>query len=376
MSKKILFISEASVYKDKNGFFHSKSGGASYVHNMAKSFSKKGFNVVVFSLKEFEEQNDEEIIDGVLYIRRFSINRGSFLMVKYLFFAFKMAFSYDIVFYNQFLPHLLLALLFFKQNFVIFHDVYLNNKVWFNLFSKKKAYFASFLEYLQIKFASVFSKKILVVSESTKFKIFKYLNNKSKTKVIVVSNTINLKKYKTLKKENFLLFVARFVNYKRPIDAICVFKFLQNHHPDLKFKMVVTRKFDNVYLQIKQKINELSIKNLELLENLPEHSLLDLYSKALVLIHPSVVEGQGIVVLEALASGTPVSAYDLPAYNGILISGKNSELAKMNDLNALKKASLKILNNYSIYQKNTLITLSKFDMKTFDKSINDIIDYF
>ena len=103
MSKKILFISEASVYKDKNGFFHSKSGGASYVHNMAKSFSKKGFNVVVFSLKEFEEQNDEEIIDGVLYIRRFSINRGSFLMVKYLFFAFKMAFSYDIVFYNQFL---------------------------------------------------------------------------------------------------------------------------------------------------------------------------------------------------------------------------------------------------------------------------------
>jgi len=49
----------------------------------------------------------------------------------------------------------------------------------------------------------------------------------------------------------------------------------------------------------------------------------NLFAKAKIFVQPSYVEGQGIVVLEALASKAPVVAYDLPAYKGMLVNGEN-----------------------------------------------------
>jgi glycosyltransferase-like protein len=65
-------------------------------------------------------------------------------------------------------------------------------------------------------------------------------------------------------------------------------------------------------------------KDLFLLGPVSEAQLHALYQAADVFVFPSVKEGWGLVVLEALASGLPVLASDLPVFREYLTAGKNA----------------------------------------------------
>ena len=45
-------------------------------------------------------------------------------------------------------------------------------------------------------------------------------------------------------------------------------------------------------------------------------------------VHPSLVEAAPLALLEAMASGLPIVAFDLPYYRGYLQDGKNAMLCK------------------------------------------------
>lgn len=87
-------------------------------------------------------------------------------------------------------------------------------------------------------------------------------------------------------------------------------------------------------------------------EGLHNEEVLNLIRKAKILIQPSYIEGQGIVILEALASKVPVLAYDLPAYQGALLNGKNCELTEVGNLKQFCDGAVKIVKNYEFYRKN------------------------
>ena len=86
-----------------------------------------------------------------------------------------------------------------------------------------------------------------------------------------------------------------------------------------------------------------------------------------------VVEGQGIVVVEALVSGTPVAAYDLPAYKGVLVDGVNAGVAWNGDVEWLAKKCLEVLGNYDYYRKNSGVNLDEFSEENFEKSLSFIL---
>jgi glycosyltransferase-like protein len=69
-----------------------------------------------------------------------------------------------------------------------------------------------------------------------------------------------------------------------------------------------------------------------------DHELERLYRACDVLAFPSVKEGFGLVALEALASGLPLVASDLPAFAGFLRDGDNALLAPVGDAEALARA--------------------------------------
>ncbi len=62
-----------------------------------------------------------------------------------------------------------------------------------------------------------------------------------------------------------------------------------------------------------------------------------------------------------MACGTPVVAYDLPAYKGMLFSGVNGHVAKLGDVSELAgKASL-ALDNFKRLSREAIRTAKRFD---------------
>lgn len=75
-----------------------------------------------------------------------------------------------------------------------------------------------------------------------------------------------------------------------------------------------------------------------------------LYHAADALAFPSVKEGWGLVVLEALASGLPVLASDLPVFHEYLRSGENALLVDPLDEGALADGLLQLARESSLRQ--------------------------
>jgi glycosyltransferase involved in cell wall biosynthesis len=274
------------------------------------------------------------------------------------------------------LPHFLLPFLKGKKKLSIIHDVYLDNpKFWFKQFGYFKGLIGFFVEYLSLIFDRFFAEKVVVVSESTKEKVLRKFSG-IENKVFILRNSLNFSDYYESEKDNYLLFVGRFVSYKRPWDLISVLKFVNKKYPDIYAKFVVTRDFleqKKIFLDFCDKEN---VKNFELIYSCSAEKLKEVYSKAKILVHPSVVEGQSIVVLEAVSSVTPVCAYDLPAYKGMLFSGSNSELATVFDVEDLASKTMKILDNYEYYQNNTRKRLEDFSIEKFEALIKEMFGFF
>jgi glycosyltransferase involved in cell wall biosynthesis len=69
-----------------------------------------------------------------------------------------------------------------------------------------------------------------------------------------------------------------------------------------------------------------------------EHSMLPSYFKSAdICVFPSRQEGFGIVILEAMASGIPVIASNIPSFQEIISNGRDGRLFKPEDADALSK---------------------------------------
>jgi glycosyltransferase involved in cell wall biosynthesis len=377
--KKALLISESTVYKDGNGKIVARGGGEVYMHNLAKLLLKLGVEPTVFGIKEFGEQNSEKYIDGILYKRCEVRSRKSFSLFKYLFAGIRESKKYDFVFMNQFVPHLILPFIKRKKKIAIIHDVYKEEGLgfWINQYG----FFTGFIGWLVEKFQLFFDKKysdvIITVSEESKRKIISALGSKIARKIIV-SPSIVYKRDDLIgtKKENFILFIGRFVDYKHPEHVLHVLKKLKSFEGKFKAVFVAPRIVKKTLRFFEKTMKDLGIGNGDvfILQNCGNDDVAKLIAKAKLLVHPSCVEGQGIIMLEALSLGTPIIAYNLPAYEGMLLDGENCELVKKDDFGKLADSALKILNNYSKYQDNCYISLEEFSEEKALEILKGIIE--
>ncbi len=379
MTKKVLLISESSVYTDEKGDFIARGGGAACFHNIGKGLSDLGYDVSLYSLREFDVQKEQEVIDGVKYERKIVSSRSSLKLIAYLFESWKRARDYDYIFVNQFLPHLILMFLPKKFKVAVVHDVYTGTEgnFWVRQFGFFVGNFGRVVERLQLYFDKWFADKIMTVSKSSEEKIVSVLGKSVKGKIFINANSINFNDYKVdLEKDDYLLFVGRFVSYKHPEHLLYVINEVRKKFPEFKVVFVNTRDFVDVHKKFDEVKASLGLDDaaVEVKDFCGDDELKDLFSRAKVLVHPSHMEGQGIVILEALASGTPVAAYDLLAYNEMLDEGKNCELAEMGDVLGLSDACIQILSNYEYYKAQTCSTLGYFDFSAFRSRLEVMLD--
>ncbi len=89
-------------------------------------------------------------------------------------------------------------------------------------------------------------------------------------------------------------------NVRRVIDAFCETKFSE----DMRLKIIASSVQLKNQLDVFIKNN--NIENIEILTNVPEQEMPSLYSQARALIFPSLAEGFGFPIYEALSQGLPV----------------------------------------------------------------------
>jgi glycosyltransferase involved in cell wall biosynthesis len=164
-----------------------------------------------------------------------------------------------------------------------------------------------FPEYLSNK-KIIYNKKIMIskadriiaVSDNTKNDILKYYPEIDENKIDTIYHGMSYEILENQEKENYLLFTGHrsgYKNYKPFLTAIAPIL--------LKYDMnlICTGKhFDGNEKRI---INDLHIAEKTICKFVSDEELIDLYSRAVAFIFPSLYEGFGIPVLEAFATGCP-----------------------------------------------------------------------
>ncbi len=89
-------------------------------------------------------------------------------------------------------------------------------------------------------------------------------------------------------------------------------------------------------------------RDVVLLGTLSERDLGDWYGSADALVYPSLKEGFGLAVLEAMAAGLPVVASDLPVFREYLVDGRNALLPRVADPEALARAMDRVASDAAL----------------------------
>ncbi|QIW23735.1 glycosyltransferase family 1 protein [Sulfolobus sp. S-194] len=151
----------------------------------------------------------------------------------------------------------------------------------------------------------------------------------------------SLLKYRGRGKEDYVVFWSRLNQDKGFPELPDILKIINK---EVKTKLVVMGKFFDNYNKnlFFKKVKKYGI-NVDYLGFVPKEKLYDIASKAKVLIYPSHVDGFSLVVLEALALGIPVVAYDIPAISSVYGDLNQVKIVKEFDKESMAKEAIKII---------------------------------
>jgi glycosyltransferase involved in cell wall biosynthesis len=159
-------------------------------------------------------------------------------------------------------------------------------------------------------FLSLNWHKIITISESVKNRLIK--NGVKKENIEVIPCGVDLKYLQNIqaKKQNQLVTVSRLVKYKRVEWAIKAFKALNNQDPTLSLVIIGKGPEEK---NIKKTINKYKLDTkITLVKNANNNDVYKIIKSSKLLLHPSLIEGFGIVLVEAAALNTPFVASDIP----------------------------------------------------------------
>jgi len=140
----------------------------------------------------------------------------------------------------------------------------------------------------------------------------------------------------------FVFSVGKISPRKNLTTVIGAFRLLSSEIPELQLIIVGGDGWDCD--QIQENVNSLGLENrVHILGYVSDSLLRLLYRKALVFVYPSLFEGFGLPILEAMASGCPVitsKTSSLPE-----VAGDAAILIEPTDVESLKNGILEVYNN-------------------------------
>ena len=200
--------------------------------------------------------------------------------------------------------------------------------------------------------------KIMVDTESTRKVLINSYGIDSR-KIKTVPLLIDDDRFKSLNKKrikNSLFFVGRLEKRKGIDWLVETMPVVKKNIPDIK--LFIAGK-GNLEIQIKTFIKENNLENsIFLLGKITDKELIEWYNKVEVVVVPSIFEGFGLTVLEAMSCGTQVIASNTDGLKDVLSFCKMNLFKFKNSDDLLRAIKLnldkKYANKFKILLKNTI----------------------
>lgn len=202
----------------------------------------------------------------------------------------------------------------------------------------------------------------IAVSETTKMRLINLLKV-NPTKISVISNGVDLNKFNEVpvkKKYGRILYVGRLESHKCVDTLLLAYHQLKKGYQDIEL-ILIGKGPQKEYLQKLSK--KLDLKDITFQDPMPYDQLIATMKSSWILVLPSIREGQGIVLLEAMAAGTPPIAVKAEgsAVGDVIINNYNGLLVPQGEI---KNAMQKLLTNEDLYahlRKNGLEFVKDYD---------------
>ncbi len=349
---------------------HPYAGGAELVsHEHAKSWIKKGHSVTLFT-SYFKGAKQEEHLDDVKIIR----SGHAILMVQIRAFFWYLLINkerFDVV-VDEF--H---GLPFFTPIFVRSKKIAWIHEIAGNVWKY------NWLPFPINLIVSLFGPtcELLIFKLFYKNTPFLTFANSIKNDLIevgiagknikVINHGVNILKSKKNKNKTFtVIFLGVLARDKGIEDALLAVKLLKDKVKDLKF-WIIGKGEPSYTTYLKSKVSSLGIKNITYFWGFVDNrKKFDLLKKSSVLIHPSLREGWGLVVIEAAAMGTPTVGYNISGLKDSILNNKTGLLCRENNPKDLFKNIMLLYENDSLYKKLSSNCLSWSKNFSWDKSTN------
>jgi len=169
--------------------------------------------------------------------------------------------------------------------------------------------------------------------------------------------------------EKFILNVGTIEARKNLLNLVKVLKFI-----DDDISLVAIGRKTPYFIQVEKYIKENHLSHrVKFMHNIPFHDFPEIYSAASVFVYPSVFEGFGIPVLEALAVGTPVATSNISSMPEV---GGDAALYfdPLNIDNMATQINLLLHDNDTIaaLNENRRKQLEKFSIESIAENVNNI----
>jgi len=326
-----------------------KSGGAEIVTlEHARAWIKAGHKVTWFTSK-FPNSKIEETLDGISIVRG-----GNFITVFLLapFFYLFTKNKFDLVideihgipFFTPFYVR--------KPKIAFIHEV--AGEIWDYMFPFPFNKIGKLME--PLFFVPYKRIPFMTVSLSTANDLVKIGIKRKNIHVII--NGINIKTVKA-NKENAptFIFVSRVVKMKGVEDVLRSFFYILRELKDANLWIVGDG--DKKYIDdLKETIKSYSISSkVKFFGRVDENKKFELLKKAHILLHASVKEGWGLVVIEAASQATPSVVYNVGGLRDSVKNGKTGIVLSENSCKEMARQAIDLYGNkkkYEEFQKNGL----------------------
>ena len=339
---------------------HPKSGGAELVTmEHAKGWTRLGHRVTWLTAG-YEGARSQDTVDGIHFIRRF----GSLTIYLYApFFLLSESGKFDVIVDEVHgLPFF--STLFTRKPVVVFiHEI--AGDIWDYMYSFPINKIGKALEFLYFRIY----KRCLFWTDapSTIDELVKRGIKREQCQAIacpiIIDKHFRISKLVRKEKDPTYIFVSRVVRMKGIEEVIKAFSFIIRAESKSRL-WIVGGGEANYENELKHMIQDYGGENqVTFYGQVSEPEKLTLMARAHILLHASVKEGWGLVVLESAYVGTPAVVYNVSGLKDIVLNRKTGIVIENNSPQEMAKEAITLLNDkkrYESYQKNAKIRVASF----------------